>query len=230
MTEEEVELRLNSIFKKYSNSENNEVKELVDRGWNYPKLDVGKKVLFVGINPSYTSEDKNKNISYRVKDAVKDYPKHYGKFNRLAKSVGLEESWTCIDLFYFRESNQKRIWELTKTKEGLEFICEQLQLTYEIMSYLKPQLIVVCNKQSQEFFGVIRKVIDKKEVGVWMGFEHSGYEGSEVKIVTDIKSNFLKTMDNLTLIGTPIIYSRSLLYMDKGHKEDLELSIKQAFQ
>jgi hypothetical protein len=102
---------LESIFKSYEKS-NSTLAEIAARGSVYPQIEE-KKVLFIGINLSYLKDDKPESFSYNVKVAVEGYAKHYGKFQKLATNSGINDNWTYLDLFYFRETDQKQLDEIS---------------------------------------------------------------------------------------------------------------------
>ena len=59
--EKKIISKLNKIFSDYPKT--SKFKNLVDRGYLFSKIE-SKKVLFVGINPSFTKEAKSENGSF----------------------------------------------------------------------------------------------------------------------------------------------------------------------
>jgi hypothetical protein len=115
--------KLDKIFR--YKSPNVDVQEIIDRGYVGSILEK-KKILFIGMNPSYLSDSKPDSFLYDVNQAVHDYPKHYLNFKKLIDNTDYSNNWTYIDLLYFRETNQKKL-ELI-LKNDIQFIVEQLIL------------------------------------------------------------------------------------------------------
>ncbi len=145
-----IEQKLNQIF---SNTDKS-INEIAKRGYVYA-LAEPRDLLFVGLNPSYTNKATSENYSYKISDAVKNYPKHYKAFNDLATGGNYKNNWTYIDLFYFRETNQKTLNYLIK--KDINFILEQLKVTNEIIKKINPKIIFVANSNANYFFGVNKK-------------------------------------------------------------------------
>lgn len=213
---------MKDIFMQYENSNSKILKEIVSRGWAFCEAEKQKDVLFVGINPSYPKGSKPECFSYKSKQAVEEYPRHYKIFETMANS--LERTWTYMDLFCFRETVQNRINDLIAEEEGLKFICEQLQLSFEIMNYVSPKVIVVCNKRIHDFFGKNKK--DNKNV--WMGFDFAKTERENVEVITGFESDFIPNTQ-LNLRRTKTVFSRHLSRTKKEVKEKLQKDIEYAY-
>lgn len=229
MNKQEFENKLELIFNKYSKSEkdNNPIlNRIVERSFVYSEVEPNKKVLFVGMNPSY-DESKEYIQSYSVHDDV--YHKYYNKFKETADSLNIENDWTYTDLFYFRETDQKKIYELIAEQDGLKFICEQLRLTINILEEIKPALIVVCNSGARTFFGKER-VEDKI---VWMGYKFEFNEELGVDKITGIHQQSLKEIKTTNLCGIPVFFSGMLTgqrALDNGSYERLKWHIKKVIK
>lgn len=228
MTNEQISKRLDEVFSQYENSQ---FRDIVNRRWvfcnNEKKTDAD--LLFVGINPSYI-EGKVYVPIYNIEDAVKGYKRHYEAFNQVATELDFkEESWAYMDLFYFRESKQSEINKIFKDKEyGLEFIKEQLQLSFDILQNISPNVIVVCNKQAHEFLGLNRK--DNKHI--WLGFQFQDTDKKEVKSVTGMDSDFIVPNELKTEWSPKIVLSQSLSarYLSTVKKEEIMETLKENVQ
>lgn len=202
---------------------NNANNEIIKRGFVASKFKKNK-ALFVGINPSFTSDAKIESYLYDIEDAVKDYPKHYAKFLELIEGTRYINSWTYVDLFQFRETNQKKVIDFIKYDP--QFLVQQLRLTYEIICEIDPELIIVCNSGAADFFG-INKFKDKGNwQNIWFGFdfefdEHLGIDVIKGKIDESIITNKM----NL-LAGKPVLFTSTLTYMSKFDKRRLNWQIK----
>lgn len=232
MKNEEMKKRLGDIFNKYENVDI-KLKEIIDRGWVFCENENENEadLLFVGINPSYPNGAKPECYGYPIEDTLKKkkdggYRRHYAVFEMLAGGKPSEKKWAYMDLFYFRETDQRKIKPLMQTKEGIDFICEQLRLSYEIIQGISPKVIVVCNKGIYDFFGENRTTDNKN---IWMGFKFSNTNKDDVKIIEGIDSDVLNN-DNFKLKGTKIIFSKHLTYEPRAVKELLKESIQYALQ
>lgn len=215
---EKFEQNLGKLFKSFRAEE--KLNEIVSRGFVYAESEKNKKILFVGINPSYSTKDCPACFSYIPKYDSNDPNRHahFKKYSDLAKAANLkEDEWTSIDLLFVRETNQRKVLDFIKYAEGLDFICEQLRLTMSVLEELEPELIVVCNKGAGRFFGK-----DKNEFeNVWMG-----YEIENDKIV-GIHPRSIKSGSHSTVLKhTPIIFTSALTYMKKELKKNLIEQIK----
>lgn len=238
MTNKEMKKKLGDIFNRYENADI-KLKEIIDRGWVFCENEKEKEkekeadLLFVGINPSYPNGAKPECYGYPIEDTLKKkkdggYRRHYAVFEKLAGGKPSEKKWAYMDLFYFRETDQNKIKPLMKTKEGIDFICDQLKLSYEIIQDISPKVIVVCNKGIHDFFGINRTA---DNYNIWMGFRFSDTKNKkeDVKIIEGIASDVLNN-DNFKLKGTKIIFSKHLTYEPRSVKEKLKESIQYALQ
>ncbi|MEY8766759.1 MULTISPECIES: hypothetical protein [Francisella] len=143
----------------------------------YPKL---KKqcLLFIGINPSYSTkgfrsllpslnnpEIKPDNffkfpnmgnfstqISLEIESIARNHYPYFKKFEKLSEKLKLE--WEHIDLFQLRETNQKLVKEilLKKDNEPNEFANQQLKIALELIEQAKPKAIIVANALASNIF------------------------------------------------------------------------------
>lgn len=109
-----IEEELKRIFDAYKGAPFN---ELLDRGYVFPCANLHKKngLLFVGINPSY--DNRHDYTHYDYKDTGAKKIPHFEHFRKAAHETGFANNWSCIDLFYFRETKQNEINDLLKKKK-----------------------------------------------------------------------------------------------------------------
>jgi len=131
--------------------------------------------LFIGINPSYGKKAQNKNLTYeditdeKINETIEFenkfvpgvlfnndkndekvnqlYP-YYKKPTKLAKEIDPKLNVQFIDLYQKRKTNQKEI----ESEINLypEFFDNQLEITKEIVSIVKPKIIVVINAKASD--------------------------------------------------------------------------------
>ena len=213
-------VELDKIFEYQSDTNSN--KEIVERGYCYSEFQK-KKLLFIGMNPSFVKESIVGSHSYCIADALTGYNRHYGKFQDLVKETKYEDDWTYIDLFYFRETEQVKIQEIIKY--DTEFLINQLEITNEIIKEINPELIVVCNSGASNFIG-INKTDDEKNV--WLGYDFEFDENFGIeKLIGINKNSILKNVIlSNNLKGKPFLFSSTLTYLDKFNKKRLNWIIK----
>ena len=204
------------------NSKSAFVNELKNRGFCFSEFQK-KKLLFVGINPSYLKDSVNDSHSYSVNDAVNNYKKHYGKFQDLVNKTKYENDWTYIDLFFFRETDQNKVYDIIDT--DVDFIIQQLNITHEIINEINPEIVVVCNSGASNFFGINN--VDSKN-NIWLGYDFKFDDNFGVEVVKSInKKSILITQDKeQKVIGTPFLFSSTLTYLDNFNKKRLKWIIE----
>jgi len=215
------ENELNNIFERAS-QQNEALSKLASRGYVLSNIkgvldNKSKKlrILFVGINPSYPENEKPKSYTFKPHDVVKLYPKYYQKFQVLADLCSTPEDWTYIDLLQVRETYQKIVKSLINEPNGTDFICDQLRISMSMMENLKPDLIVVCNSGARPFFGVESHKEGDNEYNIWMGYEFMFNERFGVDVITGLHEKSIKKgLKSTSLIGTPVLFSGILKYMD----------------
>jgi hypothetical protein len=196
---------------------------LLERGTAVAITEREKNILFVGINPSYKDGESHE---YEVHDAVKGYPPYFRVFHTLANDAKYGDSWTYMDLFYHRETNQNEVNELLNSDIGLKFLCEQLILSQGVLEYAKPKLIVVCNARASDFFGV-----NKSEQGtnVWMGYEFEFDETCGLHRISGLQPERInKELTHTRLENVPVCFTSTLKYMDKFSRNRLAWQLRLA--
>lgn len=202
-----------------------ELKEIVSRRHVTSMLTQDASILFVGLNPSFLENAKKESYTYDVKQAVKDYPKHYKPFQDLATGYGNNETWTYLDVLQMRETDQKKVWEIINSDQGKKFICEQLTYTMELLETLEPKIIVVCNSLAGHFMG--RDYVESKEGGVWMGYTFEFSESLGADVITGLHPESVHpTLKNTNLQGVPVLFGSTLTYQSAGIKKRLAWHIR----
>ena len=208
--------KLEKVFK-YS-SLDNRVQEIIDRGYVASKPE-NKNILFVGMNPSYISGSVPESYIYDVDKAVKDYPRHYMNFESLISKTRYKDDWTYIDLFFFRETDQKKL-ELF-FKNDIKFIVDQLLVTHEIIKFINPKIIVVANMGAANFFG-INKVSLKENLftNIWFGLNFFFDKVTGMYKVNGIdKNSILQDKDVNNYNDKHFLFTSTLKYMNRFEKE-----------
>lgn len=220
INDEIVFAELSKIFSYKSEIHNNS--EIINRGFVCSQIKKGK-VLFVGINPSYTSDAKVESYQYDIEKAVTEYARHYSKFPNLIENTAFQNSWTYIDLFQFRETNQKKVADFIKNDP--QFLVSQLRLTHKIICEINPELIIVCNSGASDFFGINKLENTKGWQNVWFGYDFEFDKNLGVDIIKSKNKNSILQEENEFLFGTPILFTSTLTYMAKFDKRRLNWQI-----
>lgn len=188
-----------------------------------PESVLSDALLFIGINPSFTNgstihEDNLKIEFYPIVENSAQTLPYFDKFDKISKYCN-NIRWTHLDLFFLRETNQKIIEELSY--KNVDFLQEQLVITYEIINRASPRLIVVSNSLASEFFGKLKQKHKSHFKKIWMGFN------------LDFEKDFDNEIGTYRIkIGnknTPIIFSSMLSgqrALDIGSFERLMWQIK----
>lgn len=212
---------LSEIFTYKSNCKRNS--DIIDRGFVCSQIKK-EKILFVGINPSYTANSKTENFQYNIDQAVIDYPRHYSKFHNLIKDTEYKNNWSYIDLFQFRETDQKKINGFIKNDP--QFLVNQLRLTHKIICEINPELIIVCNSGASDFFGIKKKMSKSNDwENVWFGYNFEFDENTGVDIIRSKNENSILSKEDDFLIDTPILFTSTLTYMSRFDKRRLTWQI-----
>jgi len=197
--------------------------EIINRGFVCSKIKKAK-ALFVGINPSFLSGSTSESYQYHLQDAINDYPKHYGKFAELVKDTIYENDWSYIDLFQFRETDQKKIHNFTKNDP--QFIVEQLRLTYKIIQEINPDILIVCNSGAADFFGINKFQANNVWMNVWLGFNFNFDNDLGIDVINSLHQESILDNNDKRLIGKPVLFTSTLTYMSRFDKRRLNWQIK----
>lgn len=203
----------------------------------YPKFNKDE-ILFIGLNPSFSDKafkkilkgTKYENIDIKEKlNKKKDYDfliwlesranekdacDYFAKFHEISEDLDLH--YQHIDLFYFRETNQKeakkRIGNYNKKRKFLlnNFALSQLQIVIEIINQINPKTIIVINAFASNIINECDLFkINKNE------FEINGYDILEInhKTIPIIFSSMLtgqRALDNHSLRRLKWIIHKSI--------------------
>lgn len=188
-----------------------------------PQMVAMDAILFIGINPSFKlgesiPQDKQKIEFYPFNTTTdKEDITYFEKFKDISNYCN-DTNWSHIDLLFIRETNQKVIERLSYT--NVDFLEEQLNISFEIIERAKPKLIVVANSFASEFFGK-KKSKHKNFENIWKSYSLDFEKDFDSKIGTY----------RIKLAGneTPIIFSGMLSgqrALDIGSLERLKWQIK----
>lgn len=138
-------------------------------------------IIFIGLNPSISEKEKSELLKtsydefFYKHDTSKEH-KHHRYFNRIVDMANeLGVAWGHLDLLFMRETQQKKIWELLQSKDGLSFICDQLMISKKVIDEIidktdpKPKAFIVNNTLSRKFLGVEKNEELNKDI--WMGYD-----------------------------------------------------------
>ena len=193
INDEIVLFELKRIFSYKSKIKENS--EIIERGFVCSQIKKGK-VLFVGINPSYPIGSKDTEFS---------------------------ESWSYIDLFQFRETDQKKVAGFAKNDP--QFLVSQLRLTHKIICEINPKLIIVCNSGASDFFGINKWKNTKGWLNVWLGYDFEFDKDLGVDIIKSKNENSILPKENEFLFETPVLFTSTLTYIAKFDKRRLNWQI-----
>lgn len=128
-------------------------------------------MLFIGMNPSFTEgsivHDDHKDIEfYPIHDKNLKDISYFEKLKEISHYCSFP-NWSHLDLLFIRETNQKMIEQLTIT--NIDFIVDQLDISFEIIKKSKPRIIIVANSFASEFFGK-KKAKHKAFSQIWKSY------------------------------------------------------------
>ena len=131
-----------------------------------PKDVLENSILFLGINPSVSDLTKRGEETWEMdfnttfKESCDKPHNHYKKFYDLREVIiktNPSIQFTYMDLLFCQETKQANIQKLLKTDEA--FILEQAKITVEIISKIKPKLVIVSNKTANQIIHQYAKEI-----------------------------------------------------------------------
>lgn len=146
-----IEVELNKIVK------NEEFAKFHKKQFLYCVNPENVDLLFVGLNPS---EERNVNeslTSVSSQNSIEVQYPYFNKFKDISEKTKL--SWGHLDLLYFRDTNQSKVYEIANKEgeKGKDFIKKQLDLSLELIQNTNPKIIVICNSLARDFFTNIFK-------------------------------------------------------------------------
>ncbi len=226
--EKEYKERILKVWNKHKDN----VSILNEPGFEYRKSPIlpqfikTNSILFVGINPSFT---KGSRIFDNVRK-IEFYPPNHScekdiayfeKFKNISEYCD-NVDWSHIDLFFMRETKQKILENLAFT--NIDFLQDQIDITFEIIERAKPRIIVVANSFASEFFGK-KKTKHQTFSKIWKGY-HLDFD-------TDFDKEIGTYKINMGSKEIPIIFSGMLSgqrALDLGSFERLKWQIKKIIE
>lgn len=202
--------------------------ELGKRGFWFPVNPSPAEVLITGINPSFRGGESHTQSPVPVRVII-DNPQ-YDTYWTTAKRIVFEDrkdrpgygldfrdKSAFMDLFYFREKNQKCIGNTIlhwPDKSGVSFMADQLRVSQERIERLKPKVIVIKNTESQAYWG---KLNSPERECIWMGYEFTsipfhGHPRWEVARITGINTKNISGLLSSELVrqGTVVLFAQHI--------------------
>ena len=133
------EEKIKNLFESHK-SQDPELQEIINRKYVYSQFHTGRKVLFIGLNPSFNEKRAKKEEYYKSFDATNNNDRYFRRFPLLVEN---KNDWTFLDLLYIRETRQRNIENFYKREP--DFIKQQLEISKEIIKKINPEIIVVCD-------------------------------------------------------------------------------------
>ena len=133
------EEKIKNLFENYK-SQDPELQKIINRKYVYSQFHTGRKVLFIGLNPSFREKQAKKEEYYKSFDATNNNDRYFRRFPLLVEN---KNDWTFLDLLYIRETRQRNIENFYKREP--DFIKQQLEISKEIIKKINPEIIVVCD-------------------------------------------------------------------------------------
>lgn len=220
-----IETELNEIWQKsqYKDHSDDQIREVIQRGFVAHSPIPSNALVFVGINPSFgndqvsvVSESEGKwGVFQALEQKDNPYQRYFSKFETIAKEVN--EAWTHIDMLYFRETKQGFVENLLKDKSGRQFIEEQLDLTKKIIEAISPKILVVSNTAARNFL-----IVKNEDVKEYFGYKFV-FDNNFGTHILELASNDGKTKKIPTFFTSMLTGQRAL---DNGSFQRLQWHIK----
>lgn len=144
-----------------------------ERGYVFSINDIQRDFLITGINPSFREGEQKISFGFDFQETLRkaEWDNYWGSLKKMVydpNNFDLRERTAYLDIFYFRERNQKILKdEILKRNCGISFIIDQLRVTQKtIEEIIQPKVIIVKNKESAAYWG---KFADKGLI--WMGYQ-----------------------------------------------------------
>lgn len=203
-----------------------------ERGFYYSVNETQKDILISGINPSFRLGALPGHGRFDLQSILLDakYDRYWSSLKKIIydqeNNIDLRHRTAYLDLFYFRETNQKILKsQIINNEDGLRFAVDQLELTQSVIEdTIRPKLIVVKNKESAAYWG---KFADK---GIfWMGYNLEMIEtfdsGDLYKITGLSKSKFRvsQTLTKTALQNSYIFFTQHFQYLSKSKRPTADL-------
>jgi hypothetical protein len=198
--------------------------DFIDAKFHFPVYNP-KDVLLVGLNPSLSDIGETIDGWYPPYELQKNakHHMHFKRFFEIMNNTPYGDNWCYHDVFYFRETNSKEMYNYFRNDGFLTFLWEQLLLSIDIIESIHPKLIVVCNSQAANFFGINAKGNDN----VWMGYKFTFNEELGCYNISGNHKNYIDEKGKETpLLNTPVLFYSTLTYMDDFNRERLSWQIR----
>lgn len=212
---------LENIFSNYKNEfQNEELSEIVSRGFVFSELKADTDILICGINPSFRKSECN-NGSYSFRYACTTDDRYFNKFHLLFKRYEEEFSINYIDLFYQRHTAQVDLYKFYKEIRGIDFLSDQLKLTQQIVETVKPKAVFVFNRMAAIFWGKNKKVKGNQLSNVWLGYDFEKLQIDDAYSVAGFcnSTDRVKGIEGDTNLGDTIFYFSRFLNRFTPKKE-----------
>jgi len=197
-----------------------------ERGYVFSINDKQRDILITGINPSFRDGEKTISFGFDFQKTLQktEWDNYWGSLKKMVyepSRFDLRERTAYLDIFYFRERNQKILKDdILKRKSGILFIIDQLLVTQKtIEEIIKPKVIIVKNKESAAYWG--------KFAGngiIWMGYQLEKIElfecGELYKIngFIDSPERINKELSETNLKNSLILFSHHINQYTKKEK------------
>ena len=202
-------------------------------------LRYGAKILMFGFNPSFRDGAEVGNGSFSFSDTMRMFKNRF--VNSTMKwdtywspvsemlacySRNLHNETVYWDLFSYREKDQKSLRnKILKPQhnEPCKFVIEHIQLAQRIAEFVKPQLIIIKNKETWAYFG---KYFSNDYCGEgatgwkWMNYMYSPVEkelrgGAEVRKIEGIHPGNVSGLTSTNLVGTKVLFMKHICQYTK---------------
>lgn len=194
----------------------------LNRGYAFPEVEKAD-LLFIGLNPS-GREEKGSSFSYNIQQAVKDLPNFYGRYDELAQQIGA--NWSYTDVFYFKETDSKKLVQFLTQPLRIQFLVEQLKITQQLIEELNPKVIVVFNAKARMFFGLEGDRVKKE--GIWMGYKANNklYKKFGTPVIESVESDIIPEIKHTKITPIPIFFDSFISFKAKSSIDRLTWHIQ----
>jgi hypothetical protein len=204
-----------------------------ERGYVFSINDIQRDFLITGINPSFREGEQKISFGFDFQETLRkaEWDNYWGSLKKMVydqNNFDLRERTAYLDIFYFREKNQKILKdEILKRNCGISFIIDQLRVTQKtIEEIIQPKVIIVKNKESAAYWG---KYADKGLI--WMGYQLEKIElfecGELYKIngFIDSPERINKEFSETKLKNSLILFSQHINQYTKREKRPTAIFI-----
>ncbi|MEA5099786.1 MAG: hypothetical protein VB011_04605 [Bacteroidales bacterium] len=189
-----IETRLSEIWLKYKNN----IGILAERKPIFVSDSPENSILFVGVNPSYSKDDDSvlihsqddNSLYYQSLYGEFDAPIYFKMLDAFTKDLSENLPYSHLNLLYARENNRAKLLSCDHN-----FIREQLELSYDTISILKPKIIIFFTSYCKDLiFGADRWV---DPISHNVNFDSYILKGLNIPVIF---TEDLNTMSNIDVI------------------------------